>query len=148
MSVYGDGTRRIPARTLPSTMTMDLRRGRRERLLRVIERFYGELSATTIPPQTALIAVSSFEAIETIAGVYGHLPPCGSAGATVVCKDAVVSSKIVPAMVSGRIARNTIKSLLRANGGAGIPRLHAAGEFEFKKDFRRIKVRAKLRVVV
>lgn len=82
---------------------------------------YGELSATTIPPQTALIAVSSFEAIETIAGVYGHLPPCGSAGATVVCKDAVVSSKIVPAMVSGRIARNTIKSLLRANGGAGIP---------------------------
>ena len=37
---------------------------------------------------------------------------------------------------------------LRENGGAGIPFLQAAGEFEFKKDFRRIKVVAKFRVII
>jgi pyrimidine deaminase RibD-like protein len=82
---------------------------------------YGELSATTIPPQTALVAANSFDVIETTATAYLSLPACGSVGATIACRNAAAVAKIVPSIRAGRVARNGVEALLRANSGAAIP---------------------------
>lgn len=78
-------------------------------------------TATSVPPQYALAAANSFDAVETVATGYLQLPACGSVGASVACQNAVAVAKIVPAVRSGRAARNAIETLLNQNSGAAIP---------------------------
>ena len=78
-------------------------------------------TATSVPPQYALAAANSFDAVETVATGYLQLPACGSTGASVACRNAVAVAKIVPAVRSGRAARNAIETLLGQNSGAAIP---------------------------
>ena len=78
-------------------------------------------TATSVPPQYALAAANSFDAIETVATGYLQLPACGSVGASVACRNAAAVATIVPAVRSGRAARNAIETLLGQNSGAAIP---------------------------
>jgi hypothetical protein len=79
----------------------------------------GQISNTSVPPSVALVAANSFDALEAVATAYLQLPPCG--GAVVVCRQPAAVANIVPAVRSGRVARNQIESLLSANSGAPIP---------------------------
>ena len=79
----------------------------------------GVIAGTSVSPQTALVLANSFDAIETVATGYLQLPPCGST--TGVCRQQAAVANIVPAIRSGRTARNQIEALLKANTGAAIP---------------------------
>ena len=84
-----------------------------------IDNAYNTLTGASVSPQSALVAANSFDALETVATGYLQLPACGS-GAPVTCRNAAAVSKIVPAIRSGRAARNAIEALLSANNGGAI----------------------------
>ena len=79
------------------------------------------ISGAAISPQSADVAINSFDVLEASATAYLSLPTCGAPGATVVCKNLTAAAKIIPAVKSGRVARDQILSLLNANSGAAIP---------------------------
>jgi hypothetical protein len=79
----------------------------------------GTIGNTSVPPNVALVAANSFDALEAAATAYLQLPPCG--GAVVVCRNQLAVANIVSAVRSGRVARNQIESLLNVNSGAPIP---------------------------
>lgn len=76
------------------------------------------VTAAKVSPQAALVAANSFNALEVTATAYLQLPKCP---ASVACKTDTAVKAIVPAVRSGRAARNEIESLLKANGGSAIP---------------------------
>jgi len=84
-----------------------------------VQQAWDVATSTSVPAQYAYAAANSFDAIETVATAYIQLPPCG--GAWVVCRNSAAVAKIVPAVRSGRVARNQIEALLTANSGAAIP---------------------------
>lgn len=75
---------------------------------------------TTVSPQAALVAANSFDAMEAVATGYLQLPTCGKT-AVVTCKTTAAVNTIVPAVRSGRAARDQIEALLKASSGAAIP---------------------------
>jgi hypothetical protein len=75
----------------------------------------------TVPGKTVLIAANSFDALETVGTAYLTLPLCGSAGASAACHTAAAKAAIVPAIKTGRTARNQLEALLQANNGGNIP---------------------------
>jgi hypothetical protein len=79
------------------------------------------ISGAAISPQSADVAINSFDVLEASATAYLSLPTCGAPGATVVCKNLTAAAKIIPAVKSGRVARDQILALLNANSGAAIP---------------------------
>lgn len=78
------------------------------------------LLGTTVSPQVALVAANSFDALETAATGYLQLPKCGT-GATLACKTAAAQAAIVPAVKTGRVARDQVESALAAANGGPIP---------------------------
>ena len=84
-----------------------------------LENTYNIATSASVPAQYAVAAANSFDAIEAVATGYLQLPPCG--GSVVTCRNAAVVAKIIPAVRSGRVARNVIEGLLSASGGAAIP---------------------------
>ena len=79
------------------------------------------ISGAAISPQSADVAINSFDVLEASATAYLSLPTCGAPSATVVCKNLTAAAKIIPAVKSGRVARDQILALLNANSGAAIP---------------------------
>ena len=79
------------------------------------------ISGAAISPQSADVAIKSFDVLEASATAYLSLPTCGAPGATVVCKNLTAAAKIISAVKSGRVARDQILALLNANSGAAIP---------------------------
>lgn len=80
----------------------------------------GTITGSSVSPQSASVAVNSFDALETVATAYLQLPACGSSAA-VICRNAAAAAKIVPAVRSARTARDQIVAALNASGGAAIP---------------------------
>lgn len=78
------------------------------------------ITGLSVTPQSAVVAINTFDALETIATGYLRLPPCVSTG-PVVCRQAVAVANIIPAVRTGRVARDEIVLLLKQNSGANIP---------------------------
>lgn len=74
-------------------------------------------STTTVDPRTIVVARDIFNGVEVTATNYLRLKRCGSAGATVVCRDPAVTAKIIPAVYSGRAVRNSLTQFLRDHPG-------------------------------
>lgn len=81
-----------------------------------INKTYDILTGATVSPQAVIVAANTFDAIEITATRYLRLPKCISGG-TPVCRDPVITAKIVPAIRSGRIARNSLEQFLVDNPG-------------------------------
>jgi len=77
---------------------------------------YGVLTGTSITPQQVYISANAFDAIEATATQYLRLPPCGS----LPCRNPSAVSVIVPAVRSGRLARNQLEAAISANPGAPV----------------------------
>lgn len=72
------------------------------------------LSAVTINPTMVIVAANSFDAVEATASNY--LRYCTPAVQPKGCS-ATAIAKIIPAIRSGRIARNNLEAFLKANPG-------------------------------
>ncbi|SRR5579883_1916134 len=80
------------------------------------QKAYNALTGATISPSTVYIAANAFDAVEQTATNYLKLPACsGSSGP--VCRSAAAVKAIVPAVRSGRIARNQLEAQINASGG-------------------------------
>ena len=77
-----------------------------------VENAVSVATSAAVPASTAVVAANSFDAIESIATGYISLPVCG--GASAVCRTVSATKAIIPAIRSGRAARNAIKGLLCA----------------------------------
>ena len=86
--------------------------------LQKVESAFQAATGKVVSPTAVLIAINAFDAIEATATHYVALPRCG--GATQVCRDPVVTAKIITAVKAGRADRNTLKAALRLNPGANL----------------------------
>lgn len=77
------------------------------------------LVSSSVNPNYAATAVSTFNAIETAADGYLRLPACVTGGSA-VCRNAEAVAQIVPLIRSGRKARNQVLAALNASNGAAI----------------------------
>jgi hypothetical protein len=85
-----------------------------------LQNITGIVTGTTVTPEQAYIAANAFDAVEATATTYLNLPPCATGGPT-ICRTASAVNAIVPAIRSGRIARNNLEAAVNASGGAPVP---------------------------
>jgi len=81
---------------------------------------WGIISGLSVTPQAAVVTINTFDALETIATGYIQLPACVKNG-SVVCRNPTAVANIVPAVKSGRVARDEILTLLQQNQGNAVP---------------------------
>lgn len=72
------------------------------------------LSDASVSPTAVIVAANSFDAIEVTATNYLTLPKCPKA---TICRDPQATKVLIPAIKSGRIARNNLKAFLRTHPG-------------------------------
>lgn len=77
------------------------------------------LTNQSVTPQSVIIAANTFDGIEVTAKNYLLLPWCTTGGAT-ICKTPAGVNAIVPAVRSGRSARNQLEASINANPGAPV----------------------------
>lgn len=81
-----------------------------------LENAFQVLSSTSVSPTAVVVAVNAFDALEVTATNYLRLPKCKSGG-PIACRDRGVTAKIIPAVRSGRYARNQLESFIAAHPG-------------------------------
>ena len=77
---------------------------------------YDIVTGATVSPQAVIVAANSFDAIEITATKYLRLKKCVNGG-PVICRDPAISKQIIPAIRSGRIARDKLEQFLIDNPG-------------------------------
>jgi len=65
----------------------------------------------TVSPTSVVIASNTFDALEVTATNYLKLKACRKA-TTVICRDPTATALIIPAVRSGRVARNNLQQFL------------------------------------
>lgn len=73
------------------------------------------ISGATVSPQAVLVASNIFDGLEVTATNYLHLAKCN--GTTPVCRDATATKAIIPAVRSGRVARNNLQQFFKDHPG-------------------------------
>ena len=73
---------------------------------------YDALTGATVSPASVYIAANAFDAVEATATNYIKLPLCGSTGLATgaPCRSQTAVNLIVPAVRSGRLARNQLEA--------------------------------------
>lgn len=74
------------------------------------------LTETQISPTAAVVAANAFNAMEATATNYLRLKRCTLATGP-ICRDPVVTTKIIPAVRSGRAARDALIRFVRQHPG-------------------------------
>ena len=77
------------------------------------------IASSTVNPNYAAAAIQAFDAAETVADGYLKLPACVAGGAK-VCRSKAAVAAIVPAVRTGRAARDAVQSALAASNGGPI----------------------------
>lgn len=75
---------------------------------------YNALTGVSVSPTAVIVAANAFDGLEATATNYLKLPKCGS----FPCRNQNAVMAIIPAIRSGRIARNNLEQFLAANPGA------------------------------
>lgn len=86
-----------------------------------IQKIESSLTGATVSPTAVYIASNAFDALEATATNYLSLPKCG----TGICRNAAATAQIIPAIRSGRVARNNLRTFLKTNPG----QLGPAGDY-------------------
>lgn len=73
------------------------------------------VTGATVSPAAVIVAANAFDALEVTATNYLRLKKCN--GTNPVCRDPAVTKIIVPAVRSGRVARNNLEQFLKDNPG-------------------------------
>lgn len=74
------------------------------------------VTGATITPTQVYVAANAFDGIEATATTYLRLPKCG----TLPCRNPSATAVIVPAIRSGRLARNKLEAAVTVNPGAPV----------------------------
>ncbi len=82
-----------------------------------IQNAYDTLTGVTVSPTAVYVAVNAFDAVEASATNYLRLPRCKTTGPAVVCRSPAATAAIIPAVRSGRVARNNLRQFLKDHPG-------------------------------
>lgn len=85
-----------------------------------LQNAYTIATGASVTPNQVYIAANAFDAVEATATTYLKLPACGSAGASSLCRTQAAVNAIVPAVRSGRAARNQLEAAVSASGGTPV----------------------------
>jgi hypothetical protein len=77
------------------------------------------LNPNVASPSSVVVAINAFDAAEATAANYLLLPDCSKV-TTKVCRSATISTSIVKAVKSGRVARDALQADLTANTTAPV----------------------------
>lgn len=77
---------------------------------------YDAVTGATVSTEAVYIAANTFDASERTATNYLRLAKCTPTNRP-ICRDPVATSKIIPAIRSGRVARNNLLAFIKANPG-------------------------------
>lgn len=80
---------------------------------------YNVVTGASVTPAQVYIAANAFDTVEATATNYLKLPPCTTGGPT-LCRSASAVNAIVPAIRSGRVARNNLEAAVNTGNGAPI----------------------------
>jgi len=85
-----------------------------------LQNVWNIVTGASVTPNQAYIAANAFDAVEVTATNYLKLPACGSAGASSLCRTQAAVNTIVPAIRSGRVARNNLEAAVTGANGAPV----------------------------
>lgn len=77
---------------------------------------YNAITGSTVSPTAVIVAANAFDAVEATATNYLRLKKC-SATTGPVCRNVAATAAIIPAIRSGRQARNNLEAFMQANPG-------------------------------
>lgn len=80
---------------------------------------YNAVTSATVAPNTVVVAIDAYDAMEILATNYTRLPRCDGTNGP-VCRDPSMRKKIDGAIYSGRSARNSLKAYLRKHPGSAV----------------------------
>ena len=66
-----------------------------------------------VSPQAVILASNTFDALEITATNYLRLPRCKSATTSPVCRSPTASALLIPAVRSGRVARDNLQQFIK-----------------------------------
>ena len=81
-----------------------------------VTKVYDTITGASVSPTAVIVAANSFDALEATATNYLRLKKC-SASSGPVCRDAKATAVIIPAIRSGRSARNNLEQFLKDHPG-------------------------------
>lgn len=76
---------------------------------------YDVVTSSSISPTMVYVAANTFDALEATATNYLRLPKCG--GSSIICRNQSAVAVIIPAIRSGRVARNNLEQFLKDHPG-------------------------------
>ena len=76
---------------------------------------YDVVTSSSVSPTMVYVAANTFDALEATATNYLRLPKCG--GLATVCRNQNAVVVIIPAIRSGRVARNNLEQFLKDHPG-------------------------------
>lgn len=76
---------------------------------------YDVVTSSSVSPTMVYVAANTFDALEATATNYLRLPKCG--GLSTVCRNQAAVMTIIPAVRSGRVARNNLEQFLKDHPG-------------------------------
>ena len=80
-----------------------------------VEGVYSAITGATVDPQSVIVASNIFDGLQRTATNYLRLPKCN--GKTPICRDPGATKVIIPAIRSGRVARNNLHQFLHDHPG-------------------------------
>ena len=81
-----------------------------------LQNAYNVVTGAAITPEQVYVSANAFDAVEATATQYLRLPVCGS----LPCRNPSAVAVIVPAVRSGRLARNKLEAAVNANPSAPV----------------------------
>lgn len=81
-----------------------------------LQNAYNTVTGASVSPTAVYVAANSFDAVEVTATNYLRLKKCSPSSGP-VCRDPAATAKIIPAVRSGRVARNNLLAFMKANPG-------------------------------
>ena len=80
-----------------------------------VEGVYSAITGATVDPQSVIVASNIFDGLERTATNYLRLKRCN--GSTPICRDPGATKAIIPAIRSGRVARNNLQQFMHDHPG-------------------------------
>lgn len=80
-----------------------------------VEGVVSAITGATVSPQAVIVASNVFDGLERTATNYLRLKKCN--GSTPICRDPGATKALIPAIRSGRVARNNLQQFMKDHPG-------------------------------
>lgn len=83
-----------------------------------IQNSFVAINSATVSPQLVLLASNTFDGLQVTATNYLNLKRCRSATLSPICRDPTATAILIPAVRSGRMARDELQEFYKRHPGS------------------------------